>query len=188
MVAPPAAVDASAPAGARASVDTPRGRGSHGPVALSPNRMHRARARAALLLALLVAVLAGPLPADDDDDLDEVSIYELTEITWRPGRPLPEEIEALDGERVRLGGFVALDTPEGSDVFRMINDSCGCGGGSKIHHFVEVTLLDDDTGYRPGWVELVGTLSVGEEHEDGFVTSVYRFEAEYFVEKDDWRR
>ncbi len=142
---------------------------------------------AALFLVLAAAAVAGPRFVDDED-LEELSIYELTEIEWKPGRPLPDDIEALDGERVRLGGFVALDTPEGSDVFRMINDSCGCGGGTKIHHFVEVTLLDDVTGYRPGWIEIVGTMAVGEVHEDGFVKSVYRFEGEYFYEKDDWRR
>lgn len=133
-------------------------------------------------LALLSAPLLGsarlPAPAAlATEDAMEVSLMELTTIDWDPGKKLPKKIEKLGGKKVRLKGFMALDTPEGVSKFRLTYDQCGCSN-AKASHFVEVDLGDEETGYDPAEMTVVGTLSVGEEKEDGFVTSLYRLDAD----------
>lgn len=115
-------------------------------------------------------------PAADEEVL-EVSIMELTQIDWQPGAKLPKKIAELDGKRVRIKGYMALQTPEGSSDFRLTYDQCGCSG-AKASHFVQVALGDATTDYDPSEVVVEGVFSVGEEEEDGFVTSLYRLKAD----------
>ena len=111
------------------------------------------------------------------EDLETVSVLKLASIDYEQGGAIPDEIQKLDGKNIRLEGFMDLNTPEGVAEFRLTYDSCGCDG-AKLHHFVDVTLDSETVGYRPGKVTVVGTISVGEVEEDGFVTSLYRFDAE----------
>ena len=108
----------------------------------------------------------------------EVTMEELRDFRWRRGKRPPRRIRALDGMRVQITGFMALGTPEGVEEFNLMSDSCGCDGNTKPHHFVLVNLVDDTTRFTPDQITVTGILSVGEEEEDGFVTSFYRLEAE----------
>lgn len=107
----------------------------------------------------------------------EVSLAKLTSIDYKRGQELPVDIKELDGQRVSIRGFMALDTLEGETVFPLVTDSCGCGQ-SKVHHFVEVSLTEGTTTYTPQELTVIGELSVGEVTEDGFVLSLYRLTAE----------
>lgn len=116
------------------------------------------------------------LPVSDDDPI-EVNIAWLTSLEYRPGMKLPEEILALDGKKIQLVGYMAIGTLEGSESFELVPESCECGR-SKVQHFIDVTMTEDVSRFTPGRITLVGTFSVGEVKEDGFVTSLYRLEIE----------
>ncbi|MDP6408119.1 MAG: hypothetical protein QGI46_01950 [Planctomycetota bacterium] len=137
----------------------------------------------ASLLALGLCSLAPPprvsapsLPRNSDGEL-EVSIMKLTSIEWRRGARLPDWVKALDGQRVKVLGYMALDTDEGSHSFRQTWDQCGCES-AKASHFIAVDLGEKTTGYNPDEISVIGTMSVGEREEDGFITSLFRIAAE----------
>jgi len=138
--------------------------------------MPTARALAALLLAFLVPHPAAALARIGDDPI-EVSIQELTSVEYKRGEELPAEIRKLDGKKVTIDGYMALGTIEGVSKFELVPEPCECGR-SKVQHFVDVTMEKGTVSYRPGRVQLVGTLEVGEVEEDGFVVSVYRLRIE----------
>jgi hypothetical protein len=108
-----------------------------------------------------------------DDDIQEVNITKLTSVNYRKGKPLPADIQNLDGKRVRIEGYMALGTLEGVDSFEFVPESCECGR-SKVQHFIDVTIEEGLTTFRPGRITLEGVFSVGEKEEDGFVVSLYR--------------
>jgi hypothetical protein len=113
------------------------------------------------------------LALDDDDEPIEVDLIELTLIDWQPGKEVPEKIKKLDGKHIRIKGLMAMGTVEGVDTFNLVTSGCSCGT-TKLQHFVKVTLADDVTQFTPDELTLTGVFSVGEEEEDGFVTSLYR--------------
>ena len=86
-------------------------------------------------------------------------------------------VRALDGPRVKVVGYLALDTHAGARSFRQTWDQCGCES-AKASHFIEVDLGEKTTGYNPDQITVIGTMSVGEQKEDGFVTSLFRLAAE----------
>ncbi|MGD2017485.1 MAG: hypothetical protein PVJ89_05180 [Planctomycetota bacterium] len=110
---------------------------------------------------------------EPDNEIVEVSILRLKNARYRPGRPLPEWVQELDGKKISLWGYMAIGTLEGLTEFELVPESCECGK-SKVNHFVQVTLNDDVTRFIPGRITLVGTFDCGEVEEDGFITSVYR--------------
>jgi len=133
-----------------------------------------------LLVLTLVGLCGSFLPAQNtgrvliaDDDAQEVSISKLTSVNYRKGKPLPDEVQGLDGQLVRIEGYMALGTLEGVDSFELVPESCECGR-SKVQHFIDVTIEEGLTTFRPGRITLEGVLSVGEVEEDGFVVSLYR--------------
>ena len=136
-----------------------------------------------LLGALCCLSAAAPAPLDalgyeDEQDAHEITLEDLRDFKYRRGKRLPKRISALDGMRVTVTGFMALGTPEGVEEYQLISDSCGCDGGTKPHHFVVVQLTDETTTFSPDELTVTGIISVGEEEEDGFVTSLYRIQAE----------
>ncbi|MFO0980321.1 MAG: hypothetical protein U1E76_01030 [Planctomycetota bacterium] len=110
-------------------------------------------------------------------DVKDIDMLDLSGIDYEEGKPLPSRIQNLDGQRVRISGYMDVTTQEGAKEFRLASDNCGCNG-RKVHHFVKVKLKDKTIGYTPNVVKVTGTLAVGEEKEDGYVTSLYRMEAE----------
>ena len=127
-----------------------------------------------LLACLLFATLAVIV-----DDPIEVDIMTLTKIDWQQGQELPKEIRELDGKTIVISGYMQSQFTDERETFLLVSDSCQCGGTPSPHHFIEVTL-DDKTEYKPGQLTFMGTLSVGEVEEDGFVKSLYRLEGSFF--------
>ena len=125
-----------------------------------------------------LAPQAPALAADFQDDVMDVTLEELRDFKYRRGKKLPKKIRALDGKRVRIKGFMNIDTPEGLEEFQLVSDSCGCDGTSKPHHFVLVQLDGETTTFNPDEITVTGTISIGEEEQDGLVTSVFRIKAE----------
>ena len=91
-----------------------------------------------------------------------------------------------DGAGIPLDRAAAIVLGRTMDVglqerFLLVSNACQCSGSPLVHHFVKVDLGDEMTDFRPGFIEVIGTLSIGEkEDENGFVTSVYRLKGEFF--------
>ena len=129
-------------------------------------------------------VLAGfVLSADANpaalEDPVEVDILKLTSIDWQPGQEVPKEIKNLDGRQIVISGYMQTQFRKARKSFLIVADSCQCTGTPLPHHFVKVTL-PSATEYKPGQLTFIGTLAVSEEIEDGFVTSLYRLDGEFF--------
>jgi hypothetical protein len=120
---------------------------------------------------------AGSAPRGWWSDVKEIDMNDLTGIEYEEGKPLPDKVMKLDGERVKISGYMDVGTGENAKEFRLASDNCGCNG-RKVHHFVKVKLKDKTVGYSPNVVRVTGTMAVGEEKEDGYVTSIYRLEAD----------
>jgi hypothetical protein len=138
--------------------------------------MHLPRWTAALLCATL-----GPLAVAAPLRLApvEVDIQKLTSIDYQQGKELPKEIRDLDGKEIVISGYMQSQAVRDTDTILIISDSCQCTGTPLPHHFVRVKL-DQKTNYKPGQLTFTGKLAVGEELEDGFVTSIYRLEGRFF--------
>ena len=134
--------------------------------------------RGLLAIPCFVVLATGHIPASGPPvptiaDAQEVNITKLTSVNYRKGKALPEEIQSLDGKRVSIEGYMALGTLEGVESFEFVPESCECGR-SKVQHFIDVTIEEGLTTFRPGRMVLEGVFSVGEVEEDGFVVSLYR--------------
>jgi hypothetical protein len=127
------------------------------------------------MLLLGVTALGSTATPAVEDPVIELSLLDLMSIDYTPGKRLPRWVRALDGERVKLEGYMALGTPEGDENFELLWDSCGCGQ-SNVHHFVEVSLTEETTSFTPDLIWVEGTFSVGEIREGGFVVSLFRLE------------
>lgn len=134
--------------------------------------------KATLLLGICaLSTSAAPASLAADDPV-EVSMQKLKNANYEKGKPLPDEIQELDGKTIEIEGYMAVGTLEGVDTFELVPESCECGR-SKVNHFVLVTITDGLTSYRPGRIKLTGEFSAGEvKDEDGFVESVYRLTIE----------
>lgn len=129
-------------------------------------------------LVLAAGIWTAPAQVVDDPLPDEavvVSIEKLTSVEYKPGRDLPQDILDLDGKVVEIEGYMAIGTLEGVESFELVPEPCECGR-SKVQHFIDVTLTEGLTTFKPGRIVLKGKFSVGEVREDGFVTSLYRLE------------
>lgn len=125
-------------------------------------------------LAACVALVTSAAPSASIEDVHELSMLKLNNIEYEVGDDLPEWIAALDGEKVRISGYMRNGTLEGMQWFDLTNDSCGCGT-SKLQHFVRVTMDNGKTTFSPEELELEGTFSAGEKlDEDEFVESIFR--------------
>lgn len=114
-----------------------------------------------------------PRPKQDEKVAATISLLQLRDARYRAGQPLEDWIVELDGKYVAIEGYMALGTLEGLTRFELVPEECECGG-SKVNHFVEVTLTEDVTRYKAGRFYMRGVFSAGEVEEDGFVVSVYR--------------
>ena len=101
-----------------------------------------------------------------------------------PPPELPDEVQALDGERVAFEGFMnplAFDSG-GVKEFSLVADPTFCcfGAVPKMNHWIHVTLPGDERTefYSFDPVAVYGTLEVGEAYMDGYVVSLYRITAD----------
>jgi len=114
-----------------------------------------------------------PVPKPKEEVVATISLLQLRDARYRKGQPLEDWIQDLDGKYIAIEGYMAIGTLEGLTRFEFVPEECECGG-SKVNHFVEVTLTEDVTRFKPGRFYMRGVFSAGEVEEDGFITSVYR--------------
>ncbi len=115
------------------------------------------------------------------DPVIEVDLMRLTNINWEPGADVPEDIRALHGRRVVLRGFMHMNAEEDARTFPLVSESCQCSAGLLVHHFVEVDLGPNGRVRRmTGQFEVIGRFEVGEQWDDGFLTSLYRLKGRVY--------
>jgi hypothetical protein len=133
---------------------------------------------------------AGTLSRAVEVDLPEG--YELASWTvlggfdYEEGMALPEAARALDGRKVGMTGYLmTLEEVEDIREFLLLESvwSCCFGIPAQLNQVILVDVVAEGGIQFTTWPILcLGRLSVGEEMEDGFVTSVYRLHAEKVLE------
>ncbi|MEZ6015402.1 MAG: hypothetical protein R3F49_09835 [Planctomycetota bacterium] len=141
---------------------------------LSPARLGRLTGEVhGLLPGLADTPIPKPKPKPTEKVVATISLLQLRDARYRRGQALEDWIMDLDGKYIAIEGYMAIGTLEGLSRFEFVPEECECGG-SKVNHFVDVTLTEGVTRFKPGRFYMRGYFSAGEVIEDGFVTSVYR--------------
>lgn len=101
---------------------------------------------------------------------------QLADIDYKEGDPLPDEVRALDGQRVAVRGFLVEG---GYQELLLVKSlwSC-CFGFPPAADEVVVVRMEGpvDDRWLDGVVRVVGTLEVSEEREGDLVLSIYRMQ------------
>ncbi len=109
---------------------------------------------------------------------DAVSGREQT----RPLSEIPRDIKAYDGKKISITGYVMPLRMKGGRIteFLLVRDQASCCFGSvpQINHWIRVKMKGEgiDADYEPQVV--YGTLRVGENYEQGYLTGIYQLEAD----------
>lgn len=109
---------------------------------------------------------------------EKVSWGLLGGFTYEEGGAIPDEVMALSGKSIGIAGYmITLEQTEGIREFLLVESlwSCCFGTPPEVHQVVVATVpWEAGVEYTPEALVLLGKIDVGEEIEDGFVTSLYR--------------
>ncbi len=115
-------------------------------------------------------------------DLNLQTILGITTVTEEDTKRLPHGLKALDGKRVRIGGYM-YPTFEESGFERFVLDASGrfmnFGSNPKAYELLAVELVPGTTTsypttFRP--IEVIGTFRLDPIFEDGKVAGLYFLE------------
>lgn len=114
-------------------------------------------------------------------DSEPGSVLPAEALASRPR--LPDQVAALDGQRVAVDGFMLpLDFDGASVGYFILNatqDMCMFGAPTVINQLILVRMRDGRrTALSHLPMRVFGTLDVGEEFEGDRLVSLYRMEAE----------
>ncbi|MAG58421.1 MAG: hypothetical protein CMJ83_19205 [Planctomycetes bacterium] len=100
---------------------------------------------------------------------------------YEEGMVLPEKVRAYHGQKVAMAGYMmTLEEVEDIHEFLLVESlwSCCFGTPPEVHQVIVVTIAEDKgVEFTTAPVMILGPIDIGEEVEDGFVTSVYRISA-----------
>lgn len=101
---------------------------------------------------------------------------------YEEGMELPKTVAALNNKKVGIAGYMmTLEEVEDIHEFLLVESlwSCCFGTPPEVHQVIVVTMEEGKPGidYTTAPVLVLGKMEVGEEVEDGFVTSLYRLTA-----------
>ncbi|QUW00719.1 DUF3299 domain-containing protein [Chloracidobacterium sp. MS 40/45] len=105
--------------------------------------------------------------------------YDFDPRDTTPAAP-PAALQALDGRQVEIAGFaLPLYSPTGETEFLLTQSANGCcfGAPPMLQHMILVRAGQMKVNRYGEPVLVRGTLSVGPEWEDGYVTSLLRLQA-----------
>jgi len=115
-------------------------------------------------------------------DLKALSSFEMDQDAGT-NQDIPKRYRELDGKRVMLVG--QMWEPYTADgkirAFTLVYSISNCcfNGPPKVQHFIQATVpVGQAVDYSSDFVDVVGTLHVGVESEEGHVQSVYRIDVE----------
>lgn len=132
-------------------------------------------------MKLAAALLPFAMLAVPVDEPLQVGFATLAGFDYVEGMTLPKEVLKYDQQRVVVSGFMRAEdgSPADVDAFMLINDACGCTGTPMMNEIVFCFMPDGKTArIQPSTVKITGTLSVGEEKEDGVVVGIYVLDVE----------
>lgn len=120
---------------------------------------------------------------------ERVAWQRLTSFSHAAGDAIPADVGGLDGREVTVVGYVLAGEAQAAlTEFLLVESSWTCcfGPPPAVTHVVVVEMAEGVTPPRePNIpVALHGRISVGEEREDGHVTSLYRMTATEAVHLD----
>jgi hypothetical protein len=131
--------------------------------------------------ALPILLVLALFPAGDTLQPPKVGFDVLAGFTYKEGKKIPDEVTKYNKKKVRIGGF--MKTEDGSEgeveYFIIVNDACGCEGTPKLNEMVFCAMPEGETvKIKAGIADIIGTLYVEEEKEDGVVVSLYTMDVE----------
>jgi hypothetical protein len=134
--------------------------------------------RQLMLLAVGASPGADALPVTLPQDYTKLDWKLLGGFRYQEGGPLPAEVQALNGQKAGVAGFI-LTVGESEDMreFILLESLWGCcfGGVPDVNQTIVVRLAQGRTlDYTAAPVLVTGTLQVGEEKQGEFVASLYR--------------
>jgi hypothetical protein len=151
---------------------------------LTPRQSQAIAALAKELTRQFLLLAVGSSPGADGIDIplpeghERVSWNQLGGFTYQEGGRLPSEVLALHGRRVGLPGFMlsSNDTAFPGE-FILVESLWGCCFGSvpELNQTILVRgRLGATVDYTSGPLIVTGVLEVGEQRQQGFVSSLYR--------------
>ena len=105
---------------------------------------------------------------------------QLSGFEYEEHTPIPEANKAMNGRKVGLTGYmITLGETENIEEFLLVESlwTCCFGVAPDVHQVVVVRKKGKGVEFSQQPLLVLGTLEVGEETEDGFVTSLYRIHA-----------
>ncbi|KAA3611649.1 MAG: DUF3299 domain-containing protein [Planctomycetota bacterium] len=127
---------------------------------------------------------AGTLEDPVPIDIDFLGAWTFEE----SDNPFPEHCLAIQGKVVKIRGFMLPDVDfENITRFHLVRSLWGCcfGAPPRINEIVRVTVADGKgVDYTYNTLEIVGTIEVIFEIQDGLIEDLYRLTAVQIEEKD----
>jgi hypothetical protein len=107
---------------------------------------------------------------------------------------IPENIRAFDGKKIAIQGYMIPMEYEDNGAKRFVLSqfvpACCFGDTIRMNQWIDVQMADGKrTKYHS--MELIvifGTLEVGEELQDGYVASLYRFKADEVIAPEQTKK
>lgn len=134
--------------------------------------------RQLLLLAVGASPGADALPVSLPQGFTKLDWKQLGGFRYQEGGALPADIQALNGQRAGVAGFIlTTGESEGMREFILLESLWGCcfGGVPDVNQTIVVRLSAERAlDYTAAPVLVTGTLEVGEEKQGEFVASLYR--------------
>lgn len=97
---------------------------------------------------------------------------------YEEGMVLPNNVRELDGKKIGIAGYMmTLEEVEDIHEFLLVESlwSCCFGTPPEVHQVLVVNVPDErGVEFTTAPILILGEIDVGEEVEDGFVTSLYR--------------
>lgn len=139
------------------------------------------------IITVLLASLGLLVPAGSNDafggaeaNYQKVSFQVLKR--YKPGRPVPTEIAALNGKNIEVLGFMAALTQlDGIEEFVLASSpplNCYCAPPLFINEVIAVKMTRKPTRYKAGVVKVRGKLIVNMKIRDEFTDVMYTVRAD----------
>lgn len=140
-----------------------------------------------IITAALLTVAGILLPAGTNDafggadaSYQKVSFQQLKR--YKPGRPVPPEVAALNGKNIEVLGFMAALTQlDGIGEFVLASSpplNCYCAPPLFINEVISVKMNRRTARYKAGVVKVRGKLIVNTNIKDEFNDVMYTLKAE----------
>jgi hypothetical protein len=101
--------------------------------------------------------------------------------------PVPDNIQQLNGKLVEVTGFMMpINYTQNIKNFILIQSLWGCcfGQAPAPNHIIVVNMQEGKTvDFYPDPVRVIGTFSVGETREEGYLVSIYQVTGQKVIAK-----